>query len=291
MKYNIAFRQSLVTWLSIVPLFPQLKTLMTRININRLTAEQETLMSVIRDEWIKIAFDTSPVNQEKAEAAINLTYKIAQGSQPKKIVWFDNPLDAAIWILENLHELNKPKYFSVIPEYTYWDDVLNNIYNCVHPNISSKFEHNFNKVINCKYLHWTSQCFLSDFVDYHLRLYLHNLWGEEKYLTRLGDFEDVDDAEVHGMHDIYHLAAASFYSALGIDCSKLRGYWEAAKYCGLWWAFADIAVVTPKPSVINLDSEYRLHAEGKPAVVYRGFESYVHHGNFNEQIFKAVTLA
>ena len=41
--------------------------------IKSLTKEQEALMSVIRDEWIKIAFDTSPVDKEEAEAAINLT--------------------------------------------------------------------------------------------------------------------------------------------------------------------------------------------------------------------------
>ena len=37
-----------------------------------LTLEQESLMSAIRDEWIQVPFHTSPINKEKAEAAINL---------------------------------------------------------------------------------------------------------------------------------------------------------------------------------------------------------------------------
>ena len=37
---------------------------------------------------------------------------------------------------------------------------------------------------------------------------------------------------------------------------------------------------TPKPSIIRLDDEYRLHAEGEPAIVYKGFELYAHHGKY-----------
>ena len=71
-----------------------------------------------------------------------------------------------------------------------------------------------------------------------------------------------------------------FYNSIGINCSKFRGYWEAAKHCGLWWAFFDVAIVTPKPSEIHVDSEFKLHAEGKPALVYSGFKSYAYHGRY-----------
>ena len=49
------------------------------------------------------------------------------------------------------------------------------------------------------------------------------------------------------MLDIYYLAASSCFHAIGIDCSEFKGYWEAAKHCGVWWAFAETAVVIPKP--------------------------------------------
>lgn len=51
-----------------------------------------------------------------------------------------------------------------------------------------------------------------------------------------------------------------------------------AKECGCWWCFKNIAVVTPKPSEINLDENNLLHAEDKPAVNYEGFQIYAHHG-------------
>ena len=80
-----------------------------------LTQSQRILMSEIIGEWIKIAFDVSPVDKEKAEAAINLTYQVAEESYPQQIVWFDNPLEAVIWMLDNLDELNSSEYFSIVP--------------------------------------------------------------------------------------------------------------------------------------------------------------------------------
>ncbi|MEM9509515.1 MAG: hypothetical protein AAGA16_17835, partial [Cyanobacteria bacterium P01_E01_bin.35] len=79
---------------------------------NHLTPEQESLMSMIRDEWIKVAFDTSPVNKKEAEAGINLTYESMDETKPAKIIWFGNPLDAVIWMIDNLKYLENPKHFS-----------------------------------------------------------------------------------------------------------------------------------------------------------------------------------
>lgn len=246
---------------------------------NNLTPEQESLMSAIIEEWVKVPFDTS-LDKDKAEAAINLTYESAGENKPKKIIWFDNPLEAVIWMIDNLNYLEHPKYFSAVSFELYWDDILYDVDRRIHPNLSSKFRNNFNQFIHCKYLNWLSESFLADFLNSHLRNHLRNLWGEEKYLAKRGDFADIEDAEVHQNHGIYNLAATSFYHGLGIDCCKFKGYWLAAKYCGLWWAFYDVAVVTPKPSIVRLDSEYKLHAEGKPAIVYQNFESYAHHGRY-----------
>jgi hypothetical protein len=104
----------------------------------------------------------------------------------------------------------------------------------------------------------------------------------------------------NGIFQVQYLAFYAYLQAIGINNSKLKdmwkaanyfgvwqafkdigvlkGMWEAAKHCGLWWDFKDIAIATPKPSVICLDNEGRLHAEGKPAVAYEGFNVYAYHG-------------
>jgi hypothetical protein len=249
--------------------------------IYTLTAEQESLMSVIRDEWIKVAFDTSPINKKKAEAAIDLTYESMEENKPQQIVWFDNPLDAVIWMIENLNKLENSKHFSRVSHQITWEDeLIDSINRDVPPAITQQFRNNFDRAIHSKYFHWLSNSFLANFLNCHLHHHLRNLWREEYWIKRTGTYYDIEIVEVIGMHHIYDFALSCFYHAIGYDRSEFRGYWEAARHCGLWWAFADVAIVIPKPSKIHLDSEYRLHAEEKPAIVYSGFKSHAYHGQY-----------
>ncbi|OUL34809.1 hypothetical protein BV372_13250 [Nostoc sp. T09] len=63
---------------------------MAQAHIKKLTPEQEVLMPIIRDEWLKIALDTSPTDKQKAEAAICLAYECVGIKPPQKIMWFDS---------------------------------------------------------------------------------------------------------------------------------------------------------------------------------------------------------
>lgn len=146
--------------------------------MNILTAEQEQLMSVIRDEWIKVAFDTSPVDKEKAEAAINLAYEVEEEKRPKRIIWFDNPLDAVSWMLDNLSEIRGSSHVSY---FLHWDDeLIDNLFHNIDKRIANgiehKFENNFNKIIHRKYLNWASESFLANFLNTHLNHYF-DWWG------------------------------------------------------------------------------------------------------------------
>ena len=258
--------------------------------IDRLTPQQELLMSSIIEEWRKVPFDTSPINKEQAESAINLTYQSREEDKPKEIVWFDNPSDAVIWMMDNLdyleqlEEVPSAHYaggFSTVSHTITWtDEITDFIDRNIPQNIQNKFREQWNQFLHCKYTHWLSESFLANFYDAHLRNHLRQIWGEEYWEKRVGDYNCLGHKEVIAMHDIYYLALSSFYHAIGYDRSEFSGFWEAAKYCGLWWAFADVAVVIPKPQEINLDSEYRLHSEGKPAIVYQGFKSYANHGRY-----------
>ena len=67
---------------------------MAKARIKKLTPEHVALMPIIRDEWLKIALDTSPTDKQKAEAAIYLAYECVGIKPPQQILWFDNPLAA-----------------------------------------------------------------------------------------------------------------------------------------------------------------------------------------------------
>ena len=65
---------------------------------------------------------------------------------------------------------------------------------------------------------------------------------------------------------------ADYYDAINIEYHGMRLNWEEiAKHLGftLWWALKDLAVVISKPSVIKLDDNLKLHAEGEPALEYK----------------------
>ncbi|KAF3887687.1 MULTISPECIES: hypothetical protein [Nostocales] len=49
----------------------------------QLTLEEQALMPVIRNEWIRIALDTSPTNKQQAETAIALAYESVELEPPQ----------------------------------------------------------------------------------------------------------------------------------------------------------------------------------------------------------------
>lgn len=60
--------------------------------IDKLTPEQEALMEVYRDKWLKIGLCTEPANRPLAEEGMRLAYKCAGLEPPKQILWADSPL-------------------------------------------------------------------------------------------------------------------------------------------------------------------------------------------------------
>ncbi len=82
-----------------------------------------------------------------------------------------------------------------------------------------------------------------------------------------------------GAHKCYNL---SFFSYLMDVCDLpmdvLYGVWQGAEHCGWYWRFGGVAIMLPKPSVLEF-KDGKLHSEGKPAIVFPGgFEVYAHMG-------------
>ena len=82
-----------------------------------------------------------------------------------------------------------------------------------------------------------------------------------------------------GAHKCYNL---SFFSYLMDVCNLpmdvLYGVWQGAEHCGWYWRFGGVAIMLPKPSVLQF-KDGKLHSEGGPAIVFPGgFEVYAHLG-------------
>ncbi|WP_449420134.1 DUF6745 domain-containing protein [Phormidium nigroviride] len=224
---------------------------MTAKYIEKLTPEQLALIPIIRDEWIKIALDTTPIDKQKAEAAICLAYECAELEPPKEILWFDNPLDVANYV---------PSTCVVA------DAVRVGVIESLKDNIRDTFG-DFIDALVCD----TVWQIVGDTVE--------NTFGDP-IIEALWDVEDLK-INAHFPDCIMQaewFAYFAYFEALGFDCSKAKGLFATAKHCGWWWAFKDVAVAIPKPSAIRLDERGRLHGEGVPAVAYQGFNVYAYHG-------------
>src|SRR5215510_7233913 len=60
--------------------------------LERLTPEQERLLSVVRDEWLRVGVSTEPADRAGAEAGVRLAYQTAGLPSPRAVIWLDSPL-------------------------------------------------------------------------------------------------------------------------------------------------------------------------------------------------------
>ena len=70
------------------------------MKIKKLTAEQEALIPVFRDKWIKIGTATGPTDRELAKDAISRAYEVAGLKPPSEFVFVRSPREAVAKIQE-----------------------------------------------------------------------------------------------------------------------------------------------------------------------------------------------
>ncbi|MDB9514427.1 hypothetical protein PN499_24820 [Kamptonema animale CS-326] len=227
--------------------------------IEELTPEQLALIPIIRDEWIKICLDTTPIDKQKAEAAICLAYECAELEPPKEILWFDNPLDAINYIASTCAVADNVRD-NVTADI--WNDII------IHVNID------VGSPVNIA----VKNIVKPDIRNAVWRVVSDTVWDALEADIKNADCNTAWYAIWNAVMPMESLAFYSYFDAIGIDCSKAKGLRETAKHCGWWWPFNDVAVAIPKPSVIRLDKQGRLHGEGVPAIAYQGFNVYAYHG-------------
>ena len=245
--------------------------------IEKLTPEQLALIPIIRDEWIRIYLDTTPIDKQKAEAAIRLAYECVELEPPKQILWFDNPLDATNYVIStyavrndsgHYYSLNRNFRFDLRDAVCYevreavWDAVWDVVTHTVGNSISDDISSEVGGVVYADVV-----MAVGDIV--------FDAVGNAAW-NAIRDWERGEGRDI--LMDAEWVAFSAYFEAIGVDCSKVKGLFATAKHCGWWWPFKDVAVAIPKPSVIRLDDRGRLHGEGVPAVAYQGFNVYAYHG-------------
>ena len=65
------------------------------MKIEKLSLEQLALIPQVRDEWLKIAMDTAPVDRAKVREILGRLYAFANKPVPNHIIHLDSPLQVS----------------------------------------------------------------------------------------------------------------------------------------------------------------------------------------------------
>lgn len=234
--------------------------------IEKLTPEQESLIPIIQEKWHSLALSTAPIDRQKASFAVKSAYVFLWDDEPE-ILFFDSLYEALKDInvyLPNWEEYDQEDLFYLI------EDTLNE-----QLSDSLRYE-------------------LHDQLLDPFRIQLHALWNP--FLNQFYHQPEIShwvaSNFVHDVNPQDWLVQCSFvdFCVSVLNCSlkpSLQSQWEGlqslAKNCGWMYNFfneeTSLFCVCDRPTHLDFDQEYRLHAVGKPAIQFAdGYSLYSYHG-------------
>ena len=252
------------------------------MKIHELSGEQLALIPQVRDKWLKIGLDTTPVDRAKVRKILGRLYALANKRTPKHIIHLESPLQ-----ISNVLAKLRLESERIRPEL---DDAVG-VHVCQE--VCGQFADQINEQV-------------ADHVNEQVRQYVTNLIGGGQARSRfpiaaavaadLHVSDQICEATRHpsgkfaghlrawpfgnnfGQFDI-SLSWFDFVGRLGIDVSRLAPTFDLAKACGWAVLFLDWALISAKPQRIERDERGQLHCETGAAVRYPdGFSVFSFHG-------------
>jgi hypothetical protein len=235
--------------------------------IESLTPEQEELLPVYRDKWIKIGLNCDPIDRVKAEEEAKKAYAEVDLVPPEKFIVANGPLSAnvAAGIVKISRDYNVPPstVFNTITRDTPIWDSCNPFWDSVQEAIVEYDDHNLAMGFN---------------YDGQLPPPLTPI--ELKGLV-LGSAEDYIGENAYGSHDAHWLGFYNYFLEV-CDlrvCEKLLPLMELAKVCGWWIPFEDFCILQERHCELHRNEDGRLHNPDGMAVKYPdGYGGYFWNG-------------
>jgi len=216
--------------------------------ITELTKEQEALMEVVRDEWLKIGLATATtMPKEEAEVAVREAYRCAELEEPKYVYFARGPKEGALAVA-----------------------VLKNYYeNADGTEKMVKYPVKFRKTAANHAMDG-----LKPMTQKEMTAEVVRLWEIQQEAGKLPErisslCQDAFQWACYGQHDAGWLSFYDFFERIGVEgLEQLSGLKKAAHSCGWWWAMDECCVITERPMHLSLDAEGRLHDESQMAIRY-----------------------
>lgn len=224
------------------------------MRIESLTSEQEELLDVYHDKWLRNGLDTKPMDIEKATRGIALIYKAGDLPPPQHVLVTDSPMSCGV--IQVLLETHGESLLDAKP------------IPCEPLQLRSKF--------------WTSimESAVRSFglAEGRARQLLNKMLKSKTIaLKQLGD---VVQAQIFASHNAGWVAWMTYCrDVLGIDIPEAEGWVSVAEEVGWLAGYENVVILQHKHESIKTDDQGRLHCEDGPAFCYRdGFSGYFWHG-------------
>ncbi len=271
--------------------------------ITKLTPEQEALIPVYWEKWKAIALSTEPIDRQKATVAVKAAYK-AIGKQEPDILFFESPCG----ILKAF-----PRQLESQLNDDFWNSVLNEEISIV---LDSVLDSQLQNQLNVDVLiQLDIRAELTTLNEQRCDQLNNQLWNE-LYEKLSGEFGvelwndmmlelSIEQLESHpaykphkqleqklflvAHHTIQPELFAAYYGYFfdfcisSLNCDRDPEKWEVfqllTQSCGWILPLENTCLVCDRPIKLSFDEDYRLHAEGEPALQFAdGYSLYSFHG-------------
>ena len=281
--------------------------------IKSLTKEQENLMKVYADKWIKIGLDTSPCNKILAEDALNQSYKIVGLSEPKQIIWTTSPLAGLLivnilkdekLVKKILKDLNSKKNMDLgssvgssvwsSVESSVWSSVWSSVESSVLSSVGSSVLSRVRSSVESSVLSRVRSSVESSVWSSVWSSVGSSVWSSvgSSVLSRVRSsvessvwssvenqptLQSIINEAIYGQHDISWLSFHDYFREvckLVKETEKLVPLIDLAKHSNWVYPYKNIAIISEKPVRIKMENN-KLHCTNGPAVLYKdGFSVY-----------------
>jgi len=260
--------------------------------IEQLTPEEEALIPIVRDEWIKIGLATGPTDRDAAQAAITDAYRQARREPPHLWIWLGSP-SAGCLAAGMLGELF-PYYPNYSSDWAYvwalvwayvWGPFRAHVWAPVRPYVQAQVGEQLSGQV-----HFPIRACLGNQVGDQVWKQVwaqvlapvqaqvrDEVWEQVSYeiQDQLGDdlggkYGGQRGWAVHGQHDAGWLAFYDMFRRMkrGKRPEQLEPLMRLATVAGWWWPFEGACIITERPTVLHRDEAGRLHCDSGPALAY-----------------------
>ncbi|WP_445244230.1 DUF6745 domain-containing protein, partial [Microcoleus sp. OTE_8_concoct_300] len=266
---------------------------MSQTKVKKLTPEQAALIPVYRQKWRAISLSTGPINRSQAEETVKSAYS-AIGLKAPEIIFVDRPYEAADLILSRVD--NPSSELRSQFETKLRSQLEKQLRGYLGSQLETELQSQLQTQLSARlYTQLQAQMwelhrnYLAGFIASQLPPEeVFNEPSRDFYWQRLGR-----ELFSNCIQPVLWAAYGSFLdfclSVLNLPHSYGRNwivFQSIVRDCGLIYPYDKVCIVCEKPLAkpskriaLSVDSNHRLHAEGKPAVRFAdGVSIYAYHG-------------